>query len=77
MLITECKITEIFLMADKIRKFLDTMIKKYTFKNPEKRRDHRDGKKTVHHDNIPRIWIQVLQTILPFAVPSKFKKLCY
>ena len=75
MLITEGKITEIFFMADEFCKFLDKMVKKYTIKKPGKRRYHRDGKMSTaeineysrdydHHDNIPHIWTQVLQTLL-------------
>ena len=46
MLITDDKITEIFFMTDEFCHFFDTMMEKYTIKDPGKRSYHRDGKMT-------------------------------
>ena len=46
MLIAEGKITEFFFMADEFCHFFDTMMEKYTIKDPGKRSYHRDGKMT-------------------------------
>lgn len=45
-MITDDKITEIFFMTDEFCHFFDTMMEKYTIKDPGKRSYHRDGKMT-------------------------------
>ena len=42
-MLTEDKVTVLFFMADEFCKFFDRLTKKYTIKDPSKRKYHRDG----------------------------------
>ena len=42
-MITESKVTEIFVMADDFCKFFDQMMEKYSIPDKNKRKYHRDG----------------------------------
>ena len=42
-MISECKVTEIFVMADDFCKFFDQMMEKYSIPDKNKRKYHRDG----------------------------------